>query len=327
MRFSIVTPVYNAEKYLLEMIDSVRNQTFADWELRITDDGSTDGSADIIRRMAEEDERIKPIYLSGNSGSCFLPRRRAIEAAEGEYVVNIDADDRVDADYLSKLARRIEETGADIVYADMYLFNDELAPEKFLPKDPSLYGKTFEGKSAFTMGIDVWELSGVCATRRDLATRSLREFPEEMASETEWNSFDNENLTRLDLFHARAVAFCRASYFYRQIPQSVSHRVSRRKFGLLSSDLRLCAFTARKFGKGSEEYALTQRQLFHHVVEFLRILNGRPELRKDTGIRKLIKEAYASLDFKLLKGRVSWKYRLLLMSGIKATRLVLYVKR
>ena len=330
MKFSIVTPAYNADRYVGEMIASVRRQSLYDWELRIVDDGSTDGTRSIIEREAMTDPRIKPIYLDENSGSDFLPRRIAIEQSEGEYVVNIDADDTVEKDYLYKLDDRIRNTGADIVYADMYLTGLDKDPFKAFPRaEEDIYHDVYDGMALMNMALDEWRISGVSATRKALALKSLELYDYEMASEPYWNSFDNENLTRMDLAMAEKVAFSNARYFYRQVPDSVTHKMSERRFGLLSADIRLCEFTEKYFGRGSKEDILANRQLLHHVVEFMRILNSPSDLRPSRQARILTSKAYRRIDLQTVKGAVSPRFWKLMHLGFPLSKLILkmYEKR
>ena len=85
-------PVYNGEKYLAEAIDSILAQTYADFELLIVDDGSTDCSAEIIRSYEPRDSRISFKQLERNSGQG--PALNAgLEMASGEYITNMDCDD------------------------------------------------------------------------------------------------------------------------------------------------------------------------------------------------------------------------------------------
>lgn len=323
MRFSIVTPVYNAGKYLEEMLESLYAQTFEDWELIIVEDGSTDNSAEILAMAAKRDSRVKPIYLQVNSGSDFVPRRHAIEQAQGEYIVNIDADDTVDAEYLAKIDNLLKTTDADIVYADMVRVKPDGSALKVIPADDSVYGKVFSGADAFRMTLDGWQVSAVGATSREIAIKSLRLFDENMTSEPHWNSYDNENLSRLDLFLSGKVAFCNVAYFYRQVEESVIHDEGIRSFSMLSADMKLAEFTLNNFGYGSEEHILAQRQLFHHVIVFIRILNRQPELSSKEGLVELLREAFAYVDLNLLKGKVSPRYRLLLKSGYSITKKIL----
>ncbi len=85
-------PVYNGERYLAEAIESILGQTFTDFEFVIVDDGSQDGSAEIIRSYAELDERIQLLSLAENGGVAAA-RNRGFAAARGRYAAGMDCDD------------------------------------------------------------------------------------------------------------------------------------------------------------------------------------------------------------------------------------------
>ncbi len=90
---SIIVPSYNASQYLPEMIDSVINQTYRNWEMLIVDDGSTDNTLSIAQGFAAKDPRIKVFPLGYNSGGPAKPRNYAMQIAEGSYLAFLDADD------------------------------------------------------------------------------------------------------------------------------------------------------------------------------------------------------------------------------------------
>ena len=316
MRFSIVTPVYNAGEYLEEMLASVESQSFTDWELRIVDDGSSDTSRAIIENAAAADPRVKPLFMPRNSGGCFLPRREAMEAAEGDYVVNIDADDTVEPDYLMKLNERIEATGADLVYADMHIDS-----RKVMEHTHYSDFKPHAGKALFKGTLDGWEVSGLAATKRSLALRSLALFDAEFGEgKAVCGGYHDENLTRLDLFLAKKVAFADAAYHYRKNPESITQNVSPRRFEQLEADYRLAQFTGKHYGKDSEEYRLAHRQLFHHTIESIRFLNRHRRLKPGF---PAIKRAFGRIDFKAIKGDVSPRYWALMQTGYPLTKFIL----
>ena len=89
---SVVMPVYNAEKFLAEAIESILAQTFSDFELIIVDDGSTDGSAGIIQAYAEHDSRIRAVQLDMNEGVASA-RNRGTAETSGKYIAGMDSDD------------------------------------------------------------------------------------------------------------------------------------------------------------------------------------------------------------------------------------------
>src|SRR5690554_5199082 len=91
MKFSIVTPVYNAEKYLKNAIESIINQEFLDWELILINDGSKDNSEIICKEYQKSDSRIKYIYQE-NQGP-LEARINGINYSVGDYIMFMDADD------------------------------------------------------------------------------------------------------------------------------------------------------------------------------------------------------------------------------------------
>jgi len=106
---SVIMPVYNASLHLVAAIDSILAQSFSDFELLIVNDGSTDGSADIVRSY--HDERIVLIENSENRGLVFS-LNRAIALAQGKYIARMDADDIAHADRLKKQYEFMEANSA-----------------------------------------------------------------------------------------------------------------------------------------------------------------------------------------------------------------------
>ena len=101
---SIITPTYNAEKFIGETLKSVQNQTYQNWEMILFDDASKDETVKIISDFAEKDSRIKLFKLEKNSGNGFA-RNIALEKAVGKYIAYLDADDLW---FPNKLEKQIE---------------------------------------------------------------------------------------------------------------------------------------------------------------------------------------------------------------------------
>lgn len=88
---SVIVPVYNVEKYLRKCVDSILNQTYADFELLLVDDGSTDGCPQICDEYAASDSRVRVIHKT--NGGLISARNEGILAARGDYVCILDGDD------------------------------------------------------------------------------------------------------------------------------------------------------------------------------------------------------------------------------------------
>lgn len=97
---SIITPVFNAEKYLSKCIESVLGQIVSNWELLLIDDGSTDNSLAICNRFSSVDTRIKVFTQTNQGPSCA--RNLGISQASGKWICFLDADDWIDSDFLLK---------------------------------------------------------------------------------------------------------------------------------------------------------------------------------------------------------------------------------
>ena len=118
---SIILPIYNAEKYLHETIQSVLNQTYTNFELIAVNDGSTDGSMDVLQRIADDRLRIIDKKNTGVSDT----RNMAIKAARGEYICFLDADDYYAPFYLQRMYETAIDKDADMIVCNYVPFRGE----------------------------------------------------------------------------------------------------------------------------------------------------------------------------------------------------------
>jgi glycosyltransferase involved in cell wall biosynthesis len=142
MLFSIIIPVYNVEQYLGECLESVQNQTFPDWEAVCVNDGSTDGSANILEEYTARDSRFKVIVQP--NGGLSAARNTGIKEARGDYILFLDSDDWLETNALETLARNLDDE-------DMLCFSGKRYFEKtkkFNPVD-QLVEKTYENGMAY----------------------------------------------------------------------------------------------------------------------------------------------------------------------------------
>lgn len=124
-KVSVFVPNYNSEKYIRGTIEAILNQTYSDFELVIIDDGSTDGSVDILREYAIKDDRIKLYFNPGNRGVVYT-RNRGIELCSGEYIAICDADDISFPDRLEVCVKYLDEKKfVDCIYGNTKAINEE----------------------------------------------------------------------------------------------------------------------------------------------------------------------------------------------------------
>ncbi|QYX31216.1 glycosyltransferase family 2 protein [Sphaerospermopsis torques-reginae] len=143
-QFSIITPCYNAEKFISKAIESVRAQTFTDWEHIIVDDGSTDNSAEIVSSYMQLEPRLKLIKQS-NSGAC-ITRNNGFTASSqaSQYLLFFDADDCLEPQMLEIMINYLNahpDVGA--AYCDFYNIDADDQPINtvYCPRlIPSMFG-------------------------------------------------------------------------------------------------------------------------------------------------------------------------------------------
>ncbi len=128
---SIITPTYNSEAYILETIRSVKQQTHTKWEHIIIDDGSKDGTRDILRDQQNKDPRIKLIFLEQNSGSA-VARNRGIKVAQGRFLTFLDSDDLWFPNFINRSITEIKKSGIPFVFSSYKRSNEDL---KFVYSD------------------------------------------------------------------------------------------------------------------------------------------------------------------------------------------------
>lgn len=119
-KISVIVPVYNVEDYVERCLTTLKNQTMKDLEFIIVDDGSTDGSAKIIKKFVKEDERFS--YHKKKNGGLSDARNYGMKYAKGEYLAFLDSDDYVDLDLYEKMYEKTHDDigafQADIVETD-----------------------------------------------------------------------------------------------------------------------------------------------------------------------------------------------------------------
>ena len=298
-------PAYNAAGFIAEAIDSVVAQTVTGWELIVVDDGSTDNTADIAARYADTDPRIRLLRMPAPSGSAYQPRKLAIEETGAEIVAPLDADDRVDPDYLRRLLDRMRETDADIVYPMMCHWVNGSPLLKYPDGITSQYGR---GREYLKYTLDGWRIA--CnggLIRRDLYISTYSRYDSSIR-----HSCADELLTRQLLLGAVRVAVTDVKYYYRDNPGSITRRPSGKLFDFMINNRELISLTRENYGKDSEEHRLAQRQNLNGIFDAMRLLNRLSFSRADRRrALSMAADCRRIADMEILRGCVSRSYMLL----------------
>ena len=142
-KVTVVVPVYNAEKYLTECLESIQRQTYSNIEIILVDDGSKDSSPALCDAFQKKDNRIKVVHKMNEGAG--KSRNKGIEMATGDYILFVDSDDYIKSDLVEKCVNAI---------AGCLAYNILMKPEKSLGRkfltqiNISLRGKKYK-KSSF----------------------------------------------------------------------------------------------------------------------------------------------------------------------------------
>lgn len=148
-KISIIMPLFNAERYLPEALNSVLKQTYGDFELICIDDCSTDGTRIVIEELKKKDARIRLLVNEKNSGAA-ISRNKGLEAANGEYVLFLDGDDIFEEEMLEKVSGTMEKYHADIVLFEYMHMPSETIYTKQVIERPEGFRENY-CKAVFSM--------------------------------------------------------------------------------------------------------------------------------------------------------------------------------
>ncbi len=123
-KVSVIVPVYNVAPWLKRCIDALIGQTYSNLEILLIDDGSTDGSREIIAQSAAEDVRIRPFYQPHNQG-VSAARNRGLDEASGEWIAFCDGDDWYLPEFVETMLRCAKSEQADYIVCDYQIVSDK----------------------------------------------------------------------------------------------------------------------------------------------------------------------------------------------------------
>jgi len=200
-KISVIVPVYNTEKYLPVCLQSCMVQTLRDIEIICINDGSTDGSLEILKAFQQEDGRIK--IIDKPNGGLSSARNAGIRAAHGEFLMFLDSDDKLAKNACERVWRETKEAKTDIVIFGTDYFPWYPEPDNWLKqvlKVPTGRYWEFEPNVLFRRSGSipfVWRQ----AYRRSLLVENNLYFDEEV-------KFGEDTVFQLEMFpHARRFAF------------------------------------------------------------------------------------------------------------------------
>lgn len=310
---SVVMPAYNAEPYIEKAIQSVIAQTYQDWELIIYNDASTDSTYEIALKYANLYSNIHVYTGTNNGGSELIARNEAIKRAVGEWISPLDADDWIEPTYLAQLLEKAGREHSEIVYPTMWV-NDE----RPLVPQPDFDYKSRSGRDAIIL-----TLNGlIVGTNGGIIMRKLCKLVNYDDMPPQDCIYSDEVFDREVMFLAKIVSFSEARYFYRSNPDSVTHRISPKKFDHLITDGILLKNIRQRY----EPNDITRIQAECH--RFNRILDVMTQLAVHKNISatdrktiwKMITDANSQVNYNIIRGHVGpVMYSLMKYLGLKPT--------
>ncbi|MFV0583738.1 MAG: glycosyltransferase family 2 protein [Parabacteroides gordonii] len=214
--FSIIVPVYNSECFLCECIDSLLAQTYADFELLLIDDGSTDRSGKICDEYGERDSRLHVFHISNQGVS--TARNLGISIARGNYINFVDSDDWVTPDYLERYVEARIDYDYDLVYTEMVRVSENGGQEIIPLKDFSAKnGGDLSG--AFVYLLECGEFGFTCnkSFKREIITSNSVSFHKDFLI------YEDTIFTSTYCLYINSIRLISSAvYFYRSVPTSLT---------------------------------------------------------------------------------------------------------
>ncbi len=222
-QISVIVPVYNGERYLIECIDSIRNQTYPNLQIIIVNDGSTDNTSTICEQYAKVDKRIQ--IINKKNAGLVAARKTGIAYAKGKYIGFVDSDDWIDTDMYESLLTVMEKYQCDLVSSGTYRqFGEKYSIDKNMISEGIYHRAEIERKvfpymlyngTYFQMGVRPNLVNKLF--RRDLLENVLAKVPDEITNE------EDVLTTYTYLLHTNTVFLMDSAYYhYRQHNESMS---------------------------------------------------------------------------------------------------------
>jgi glycosyltransferase involved in cell wall biosynthesis len=229
--------VYNKAPYLRQSIDSVLKQDMDDLELICVDAASTDGSLQVLKEYAAQDQRVK-VYGTAYSRVPAVTKNYGIDRTSGTYVFNLDADDYLQSDTLGKMVARLQETDADAIVPDLQTVSE--SGENQPPFISGVKGDRnilLTNRQAVTESLD-WTIHGFALWNGNLIRHVRFE---------EFGTYSDEYSTRVLFFNCRKVGFCSGTYYHRVSSKSLTHKLGLQLYDRPDTTRRVASFLQTHF--------------------------------------------------------------------------------
>lgn len=247
-KITVLTAVYNSEKYLRQCLDSLCMQTLRDIQIICIDDCSTDGSMTILKEYADRDSRICLLRTERNVGQA-VARNLGLGYADGEYITMLDSDDWLASDALEKAYEAIRTVkNADCAVFRLMQYYEDSGEVRLY--DNKTDKTVLDGEEAFRLSLD-WSLHGLYVVSSEIH----KAYP----YDTSCRLYSDDNTTRMHYLHSRKVVMCDGEYYYRQHAASMTNACTILRFDYMDANLSMKRQLEEEMKKGNlhdAEYVL-----------------------------------------------------------------------
>lgn len=298
MQLSIIIPAYNVENHIQRTLHSIISQTTKQFELIVVDDGSTDGTYNLVKEILREEQEINYKIITKENGGVSSARNKGLTEASGEYVMFLDADDYIADNLVEKVYYSLESQLIDVIF---WRYNT-IKEDKTLLKN---YFNTKEYVSKSATGIEIlikilidrkiWICTGSAAFRKEL----LKEY--QLKYEEGCSNGEDQEFTFKVLSRAKSIFFIDEDLtYYLKREGSISSSNSIKRFDVIEALIR----TSEYLNKISDIDFQTIAEIIktHDIAE--NYFNNLESCMNNSNIRSLlnqINDQYPDLNQIMIK--------------------------
>lgn len=337
-KVTVVVPVYNAEKYLNECVESIRNQTYKNLEIILVDDGAKDSSPQLCDILQKKDDRIRVIHKENEGAG--KSRNRGIEAATGEYIVFVDSDDYIKPDLVKKCMDAIAGNDAAMVmygvqhigktgkvigekvpYSDKYVFEKKEVQEVLLPE------------IVFSENKKVRNLETPASMANFYSLGVIKKIGWKFESEREYISEDFYSILNLYRYIDKLVVLNEALYCYRHGHESLSSSSRLMNYGMIRKYYNQCVLLCEKNGYSDKVLRNISEPYLSFTITCLKMKARQEKSLKDRRLEmnEILQDnqLYEVLTKRNLKNEKKSKqvlYKAILTKNYVLARLLIYMQ-
>lgn len=291
IKISVILPIYNAQTYLKESLDSILNQSLKEIEVLCVDHESDDNSLNILKEIAKKDKRVKIFHCPHENRGAGAPRNIGLDNAKGEYIHFIDPDDWIVEGTYKKLYNKAKTGNLDLL---LFRALSYMEPKGNTYKTPTLNFKClnkFNENSIFnidSIGSDVLEMNGASwnkLIKKELIDKSNARFPEGIFSQ------DHAFSQQLYITAKRIGIIKKYLYYYRKHEDSVTATTGKKQFDIITSRNKVIE-VYKKF----DAYNEFKVDIINQKIDILKGVYERMEENYFDEFVELLKEDFEKME-------------------------------